>query len=391
MSVYLDHAASSPLRPEALAAFTRQLEVCGNPSSVHQFGQSTRMALEEAREKLAAVVDCDRSEIIFTSGGTESTNLAVKGIYWQRQAESPDRKVIISAYTEHHAVIDAVEWLEKAQGAEVVWLGVSERGEVNLNELAQILEQRSGEIALIALMWANNETGVITDMKAVTDLAKPHGVPVISDGVAAFGHIPISFRDSGLQALAITAHKVGGPIGVGALVISRASKLVSLTHGGGQERSMRSGTMNPAGAVAFAVAAELTVRESEELAKTHGEWVAEIIEAVTSIASDARFSRGDAPGLPNNLHFTFPGCSGDSLLFLLDSAGVAVSTGSACTAGVASASHVLLAMGRSAAEASGTLRITFGYSTTRQDIDAFLAAFPAAYEGAKKAGLNGAE
>lgn len=391
MSVYLDHAASSPLRPEALAAFTRQLEVCGNPSSVHQFGQSTRMALEEAREKLAAVVDCDRSEIIFTSGGTESTNLAVKGIYWQRQAESPDRKVIISAYTEHHAVIDAVEWLEKAQGAEVVWLGVSERGEVNLNELAQILEQRSGEIALITLMWANNETGVITDMKSVTDLAKPHGVPVISDGVAAFGHVPISFRESGLQALAITAHKVGGPIGVGALVISRASKLVSLTHGGGQERSMRSGTMNPAGAVAFAVAAELTVRESEELAKTHGEWVAEIIEAVTSIAPDARFSRGEAPGLPNNLHFTFPGCSGDSLLFLLDSAGVAVSTGSACTAGVASASHVLLAMGRSAAEASGTLRITFGYSTTRQDIDAFLAAFPAAYEGAKKAGLNGAE
>lgn len=387
MAVYLDHAATSPIRPEVLSLYVEQLQLVGNPSSVHTSGQTVRRALEEARESLAKSVDCNRNEIVFTSGGTESDNLAIKGLYWQRKAEDANRKVIISAYTEHHAVIDPIEWLAKHEGAEAIWLPVDERGVVDLVELKNILDERGAEIALISLMWANNETGVVTPIHEVTAIAAKHDVPVHSDAVAAFGHIPVSFKDSGLTALTFTAHKVGGPVGVGALVISRAAKLISVIHGGGQERGFRSGTLNAAGAKAFAKAAEIAIAELEEHAQLSQKLLQKLVSGVQAIAPTARFSRADAPGLPNNAHFTFTGCSGDSLLFLLDQAKVCVSTGSACQAGVAAASHVLLAMGRSEAEASGCLRVTFGHGNDDACVDALLEALPAAYEAAKRAGL----
>ena len=389
MPVYLDHAASSVLRHEVRDEYLAHLEVVGNPSSIHGYGQSARQLLEEAREQIAKAVDCNRSEVILTSGGTESDNLAVKGIFWQRNGDDAARKVIISAATEHHAVIDPLEWLEKAQGAEIIWLPISPEGLVDLDALARILDERASEVALITLMWANNETGVITDIHEVTALADKFRIPVHSDAVAAFGHLPISFATSGLAAMTITGHKIGAPIGVGALIVSRNTKLVEVAHGGGQERGLRSGTLSPALAKSFALAAELCVAEAEAMAAKHAMFAVEILKSLSAIEGiEVTLSRGGAAGLPNILHFSFAGCSGDSLLFLLDSAGVSVSTGSACRAGVAEPSHVLLAMGRTEAEASGCLRVSFGHSTTEAEVQAFIDALPAAYASAKKAGLS---
>lgn len=389
MPVYLDHAASSVLRHEVRDEYLAHLEVVGNPSSIHGYGQSARQLVEEAREQIAKAVDCNRSEVILTSGGTESDNLAVKGLFWQRNGEDSARKVIISAATEHHAVIDPLEWLEKAQGAEIIWLPISPEGLVDLDALARVLAERANEVALITLMWANNETGVITDIHEVTALADKYRIPVHSDAVAAFGHLPINFATSGLAAMTITGHKIGSPIGVGALIVSRNTKLVEVAHGGGQERGLRSGTLSPALAKSFALAAELCVAEAEAMAAKHAKFAVAILNSLSAIKDiEVTLSRGGAAGLPNILHFSFAGCSGDSLLFLLDSAGVSVSTGSACRAGVAEPSHVLLAMGRTEAEASGCLRVSFGHSTTQDEVQAFIDALPAAYASAKKAGLS---
>ena len=385
MAIYLDYAASVPINPEVLATYSQALAVSGNPSSTHSFGQNSRMMLEEAREALARAVGCDRNEVIFTSGGTESDNLAIKGLFWQRNKEDSKRKLVVSAYTEHHGVIDPIEWLEANEGAEAIWLPVFETGEIDLAALEVLLSERADEIALISLMWANNETGVITDIHAVTALAAKHAVPVHSDAVAAFGHLPIHFGKSGLAAMSISAHKIAGPVGVGALILSRASKLTALIHGGGQERSVRSGTMNSAGAKAFAHAAEIALKNID----SHNQHTARLIKKVRDFVeaniADSRFSRGQASGLNMNAHFTFAGLKSDGLLFLLDQAGFAVSAGSACQAGVARPSHVLLAMGRTEAEANGTLRITIGDQTTEAEIDALLSALPGAIEAARKA------
>lgn len=310
--------------------------------------------LEDARERLAKVVGCDRNEVIFTSGGTESNNLAIKGLFAKR-----DGNLIITSAAEHHAVLDAVEHLE-SQGAEVHWLSVSREGQIDLDELSRVLEERASEVALIALMWVNNETGVITPIHEVTALAAKHGVPVHTDAVAAFGHTPTHFAEAGVSTMAITAHKLGGPVGAGALIVSRATKLVPLFHGGGQERSFRAGTMDAAGAHAFAVAAETPQPDFSALEAL----------AVELISPLGKLTRGSSAGVPNILSFTFEGCSGESMLFLLDQADIAVSNGSACTAGVARASHVLLAMGFTPAEAGSAIRISFGPQTTADDIRA---------------------
>ena len=368
MKAYLDHAATSPLRPEVLAAYTQALQLVGNPSAIHSAGQAARSMLEGARERLAAVVGCDRNEVIFTSGGTESNNLAIKGLFAKR-----DGNLIITSAAEHHAVLDAVEHLEH-EGAEVHWLSMTAEGVIDLDELSKVLEERHQDVALIALMWVNNETGVITPIAEVTALAAKYGVPVHSDAVAAFGHTETDFAASGLATMAITAHKLGGPVGTGALIVSRATKLVPLFHGGGQERSLRAGTMDTAGAVAFAVAAETPQPDFAELEAL----------AVKLISPLGKLTRGNSPGVPNILSFTFEGCSGESMLFLLDQEDIAVSNGSACTAGVARASHVLLAMGMSQAEASSALRISFGPQTTVEDIHALAEALPKVVATARK-------
>ena len=389
MAVYLDHAATSPIRPEVAAEFARHLGVVGNPSAIHSFGQAAGRLVEEAREELAEAVGCNRSEVVFTSGGTEGDNLAVKGIFWQHVAASNGaRRVIVTAETEHHAILDACLWLQRHDEAEVVFVPVDARGVLDLDWLAGFLGDRGAEVALVTLMWANNETGVLTDIPAVCALAAAHGVPVHSDAVAAFGHVPIDFAGSGLAAMSITAHKVAGPVGIGALIVSRSLKLTALQHGGGHERGMRSGTLNAPAAKAFALAAKLAVAEVHARTAEFEALRDRLIAGVLATGAEVVLTRGDAPALPNNAHFTFAGCTGDSLLFLLDMAGVSVSTGSACTAGVPRASHVVMAAGRAENEAIGSMRVTLGWNSTDADVDALLAALPAALEGALKAGLS---
>ena len=388
MTVYLDYAATAPLRKEVFDCYAEHLQNLGNPSSVHSTGQKIRRALEEARESVARSVDCNRSEVIFTAGGTESDNLAIKGLYWQRNSDDIVRPLIVSSGTEHHASIDPMEWLQNHDGAEIVWLPVDYQGIIDFDFFEKFLEENHERVALVNLMWANNETGVVTDMAKVVALAKKFDIPVHSDAIAAFGHIPVSFANSGLSTMSISAHKVGGPVGAGALIVSRSTKLVSIIHGGGQERGMRSGTMNAPVAKAFALAAELAVAELETETKRLSALRDRLVKGVLALSPLAHHTASDSKRMPHNAHFTFEGCSGDSLLFLLDQQGVCVSVGSACQAGVNGPSHVLVAMGRTEREALGCIRMTLGKDSTDADIDAVLSALPKALDGAARAGLT---
>lgn len=387
--MYLDHAATTPLSAPALAALTTELSRSGNPSSLHGSGRRARRVVEDARETLARAAGSHPSEVIFTSGGTEADNLAVKGLYWARRAADPRRTRILCSAIEHPAVQDTVEWLERHEGAQVTWLPVTAEGIVRLDALEQELDDSADEIALITVMWANNEVGALQPMSSITAAAAAHGIPVHSDAVQAFGSVPVSFAESGLATMAVSGHKIGGPVGVGALLVGRAVKLTPVQHGGGQERDIRSGTLDTAGIAAFAAAADDVVthlpEESVRIASLRDRLIAgverEIPEAVLRGPRTER--------LPGNAHFTFPGCEGDSLLFLLDVAGVESSTGSACTAGVPRPSHVLLAMGLSETEARGAQRFSLGHTSTTQDVDALVAAVPEAYERARKAGMSG--
>ncbi|WP_426990216.1 cysteine desulfurase family protein [Pseudarthrobacter sp. Y6] len=392
MPVYVDHAATTPLSAEALAALTRELSRTGNPSSLHGSGRRARRSVEDAREAIATAAGAHPSEVIFTSGGTESDNLAVKGLYWARSGEDPARRRILCSAVEHHAVLDTVEWLERHEGAAVTWLPVDSEGVVDLDVLAAELAREPGTIALVTVMWANNEVGTIQPVQRIVELAHAAGVPVHSDAVQAFGSLPVDFKASGLDAMSVSGHKIGGPVGVGALLLGRAVKLTPVQHGGGQERDVRSGTLDTASIAAFAAAAEAaTARlaaESARIAALRDRLIDGVLERVPEAVL-----RG-APGrrrLPGNAHFTFPGCEGDSLLFLLDLAGVESSTGSACTAGVPRPSHVLLAMGLDEETARGAQRFTLGHASTDADVDALLAALPGAYQRARQAGMAGHE
>ena len=388
MPVYLDHAATSPIRASVLELYVATLSEVGNPASVHSFGQRSRQILEQSREEIAKAVNCDRNEVIFTSGGTESDNLAVKGLYWNANSKNPEKKVIVSAAAEHHAVLDAINWLVDSQNAELYLIPSDDQGVLDLSALANYLEQNGSRVALMSVMWANNEIGVIHPIFEITKLASEHQIPVHSDAIAALGHIPVDFAKSGLAAMTITGHKLGGPVGSGALILRRDQKLTPVNHGGGQERNLRSGTPDASSAAALALTITEAVAEQADLATKHKLMTERIIAGVKQIAPDVIVSSEKALRLPNNAHFRFPGCLGDSLLFLLDSDGVSISTGSACTAGVSGPSHVVLSLGADSDEAMGTLRITLGHSTQEADIEAFLKAFPKAYEGAKEAGLT---
>ena len=378
MPVYLDHAATTPVLPAALAAFTEALATVGNPSSIHSEGQRAKMLLEDGRAAVARSLDAEPVEVVFTSGGTESINLAVKGRYWARQQDRPRPRIVVPA-GEHHATVDTVEWLERHEGAVVDVVPLDAQGRVDLAGLEARLADAS-DVALVTFLWANNEVGTLQPVARIVELAHAAGVPVHSDAVAAYGQVPISFAASGLDALSVSAHKIGGPVGIGALVLGRRATVEPLIHGGGQQRQVRSGTQDAPAAAAFGVAAAAGVHDASAL---RDRLVAGVLEAVPS----AVLMGDPVVRLPGNAHFTFPGCEGDSLLFLLDAAGVAVSTGSACQAGVPEASHVLLAMGLSEEEARGALRITLGHTSTDADVDAFLAALPDAVARAGRAGM----
>ncbi|MFJ5954943.1 cysteine desulfurase family protein [Paenarthrobacter sp. NPDC092416] len=392
MPVYLDHAATTPMSANALAVMTRELARTGNPSSLHSAGRRARRAVEDARETLASAAGAHPSEVIFTSGGTEADNLAVKGLYWARHDENPQRTRILCSAVEHHAVMDTVEWLERHEGAEAVWLPVDADGAVRLDVLKRELERDPDSVALVTAMWANNEVGTIQPVAGIVQLANQFGIPVHSDAVQAFGSVPLDFRASGLAAMSVSGHKIGGPVGVGALFLGRSIKLTPVQHGGGQERDVRSGTLDTPAIAAFAAAANTAAEnleaESVRISALRDHLIAGVMEQVPEAV--LRGAPGDGR-LPGNAHFTFPGCEGDSLLFLLDLAGVESSTGSACTAGVPRPSHVLLAMGLDEDTARGAQRFTLGHSSSEADVDALLKALPEACSRARQAGMAGHE
>ena len=383
--VYLDHAATTPMRPEAIAAMTEELARLGNPSSLHAAGRRARRVVEESREQLAEVFGARPSEIVFTSGGTEADNLAVKGLYWARQQGS--RRRVLTTSVEHHAVLDSVRWLSQAQGADAVWLGVDSGGVVRPEALRAAIDQAPDQVTMVSVMWANNEVGTVNPVSELAEVAHEYGVPFHTDAVQAAAQLSVDFAASGADALTVTGHKLGGPVGVGALILGRGVAPVPVLHGGGQERDIRSGTLDTPAIRAFAVAAAECARcrvdETARLAELRDDLIHQVLAAVPDAVLN-----GPAPGpdrLPGNAHFSFPGCEGDALLMLLDANGIACSTGSACTAGVAEPSHVLLAMGADDSRARGSLRFSLGHTSTKHDVDALGLVIGEAVDRARRA------
>ncbi|CAA9280721.1 MAG: Cysteine desulfurase [uncultured Corynebacteriales bacterium] len=379
---YLDHAATTPMLPEAIEAVAAALAESGNPSSLHGTGRRARRVVEESRERVAAALGAKPYEVVFTGGGTESDNLAVKGLFWARRAADPRRTRVLASAVEHHAVLDSVQWLERHEGATVEWLPVDRYGRVHPDTLRAALDDT---VALVTVMWANNEVGTVQPVAALAAVAAEHGVPFHTDAVQAVGALPVDFAASGADALTVSGHKLGGPVGVGALALGRDVGLAPLLHGGGQEREVRSGTLNTAAIVGLAVATEVAVATRPATAARLTTLRDELIVGVRAAVPDAVLSGDPVDRLPGNAHFSFPGCEGDSLLMLLDARGVECSTGSACSAGVARASHVLLAMGVPAEHAVGSLRFSLGRTSTAADVDALLAVLPGAVERSRRA------
>ena len=376
MRSYLDHAATTPMRAEAVTAVTAELMRTGNPSSVHGSGRAARRVVEDARDLIAARLGADPAEVVFTGGGTEADNLAVKGAYWARR-DAGRRDVLVSAI-EHHAVGDAALWLAATQGAHVVLLEVDGSGRLDLAAYGSALSPRT---AVVSVMWANNEVGTVQPVTQVAEAARAAGAVVHSDAVQAVGHVPVDFAASGLDLLTLTAHKLGGPVGIGALLARRSAALTSVQHGGGQERDVRSGTLDVVGAAGFAAAVDVAVTTLEAEAAREVALREELYARVRAAVPDAlRFGAASvqdpAAGLPGVLSVGLPGAPGDAVVMLLDAAGVDASTGSACSAGVTAASHVLTALGVGDADARSVVRFSLGHTTTTADLERVSAVLP---------------
>ena len=374
--------------PEAVTAVSAALGELGNPSSLHGSGRRARRRVEESRERLAEALGARPSEVIFTAGGTEADNLAVKGVFWARRGADPRRRRVIASSVEHHAVLDAVEWLVDHEGADVTWLPVDRFGQVSPAALRAAIAESPDSVALVSVMWANNEVGTVQPVAELAAVAHEYGVPLHTDAVQAVGALPVDFAASGVDALTMTGHKLGGAYGSGALLLRREADCVPLLHGGGQERDVRSGTLDVPGAVGLAVATSLAVQRQAELALRVAALRDALIGGVQMAVSDVVANGHPVERLPGIAHLSFPGCEGDSLLMLLDARGVECSTGSACSAGVAQPSHVLIAMGAPATLARSSLRFSLGHTSTRADIDAVLDVIAPAVERARRAGLT---
>ena len=385
---YLDHAATTPMLPEAIAAISAALGELGNASSLHGSGRHARRRVEESREQLAASLGARPSEVVFTAGGTEADNLAVKGIYWARRDADPRRRRVIASSVEHHAVLDAVEWLATHEGAEVTWLPVDELGSVAPSALRAALADDPDATALVTVMWANNEVGTIQSIAELAAISHEFGVPLHTDAVQAVGVLPVDFAACGADALTMTGHKLGGAYGAGALLLRRDVACVPLLHGGGQEREVRSGTLDVPGAVGLALATSLAVTRQPQLAPRIARLRDSLVDGVREIVPDVAVNGHPTHRLPGIAHLSFPGCEGDSLLMLLDARGIECSTGSACSAGVAQPSHVLIAMGASAAQARGSLRLSLGHTSTAEDVAAVVGAIGPVVERARRAGIT---
>ena len=392
---YLDHAATTPLLPAALAAMTEQLARVGNASSLHASGRQARRVAEQSRKRLAEALGARPSEVLFTGGGTEGDNLAVKGMFWARRAADSRRRRIVVSPAEHHAVLDSVEWLEKHDDAEVTWLRVEPTGRVTPEALAEALGDGT-DVAVASVMWANNEIGTVSDLAALAATAHAVGVPLHTDAVQAVGQLPVDFGASGVDALTMTGHKLGGPMGAGALLLRRDAECTPLLHGGGQERDVRSGTLDVAAIVGLTVATVISVGEREVRTPRSSALRDRLVAGIVEQVPDAELNGpplddvvAGGPGrLPGNAHLSFPGAEGDALLMLLDARGIECSTGSACSAGVARPSHVLLAAGADADQARSSLRFSLGHTSTDADVDAVLAVIAPVVERARRAGTG---
>ena len=366
-SIYVDHAATTPMSPAAFKAISSQMQVLGNPSSLHTHGRSTRKSLEDAREVIARQVNCLPSEVIFTASGTEANNIALKGLFWQGKAQG--KNIVVISAIEHHAILDPAQWLADHEGAQLITVDVTANGVIDLNSLEKIINQHRNEIAVISVMHANNETGTLQPISEIVALAGE--IPVHTDAVQSFKKIPLSFSSLGVYAMTLSAHKIGGPLGIGALILRRAVEIPALLHGGGQEREIRSGTLNAPSIVAFAAAAEDNYPRENVIALRD-----QFISAVETLFPDVIVNGKNAERLPGIVNITFPGTQSDTLLLLLDSAQVSASTGSACSAGVHEASHVLLAMGHTEESAQSSLRFSFGSTSTKADLDFIVSVLP---------------
>ena len=369
MSVYLDHAATTPMFDVAIDAMNSALRNLGNPSSLHTEGRSTRKDVEDAREKIAQAVGCLASEVIFTGSGTEADNAAIKGLFWHS-----DKKVILVSSIEHHAVLDPAQWLAEHEGAELIQIPVNTDGVIDLDFVKKTVAERGSEIALISVMHSNNETGVIQPIADIVTIAGD--IPVHCDAVQSFTKVPLSFKDLGLFAMTISGHKVGGPLGIGALILRRAVEIPALLHGGGQERDIRSGTLNAPSIVAFASAVEAKLYDAKKIESLRNLFEVGVLAA----RPDAVINGKSAPRLPGISNITFPGTQSDSLLLLMDSEKVSCSTGAACTAGVHRPSHVLMAMGLTDVVSQSSLRFSFGTTNTEADVAYALSVLPTVIE-----------
>ena len=390
MTTYLDHAATTPMTPAAREAMVEQLALTGNASSLHGPGRDARRVVEESRERIAAALGARPSEIVFTSGGTEADNLAITGSLRAARAADPLRSRVVVSGVEHHAVLDVVDHAVEHEGAQATFVAPAECGAVQPDAVRAAIEEDPASVGLVSVMWANNEVGTVQDVATMAAISHEHGLAFHTDAVQAAGHLAVDFAESGVDLMSISAHKFGGPLGIGALVAKRDARLVALSHGGGQERGVRSGTLDVPAIRGFAVALTEAVERREAEAARVGVLRDRFLAGTQALDLDIRitgcWTSGDVSNrLPGNAHITIPGCEGDSMLYLLDAAGVAVSTGSACQAGIPQPSHVVLAMGRSEEEARGSLRVSFGWTSTEADVDAVLAALPEAVERARRA------
>ncbi|HET7277358.1 MAG TPA: cysteine desulfurase family protein [Dermatophilaceae bacterium] len=390
MTAYLDHAATTPMLAAAIEAMSEQMRAVGNASSLHTSGRMARRVVEESRERLARAIGARPSEVIFTAGGTEADNLAIKGTFWARRKADPTRTRLVVSAIEHHAVLDSVEYLVKEEGAEVTWVEPSPLGVVSSDAVRSAIGDSPETVALVSVMWANNEVGTVQPVREIASVAHEFGIPMHTDAVQALGDLEVDFAASGADLMTLSGHKCGGPTGIGALVARRDAQLVPLLHGGGQERQVRSGTLDVPAIRGFAVAVDASAAQRESEAARLVGLRDRLIESAVSLGYDITvtglWKAGDGiRRLPGNAHLLVPDCEGDSLLYLLDAAGVECSTGSACQAGVPQPSHVLLAMGYTEARARGALRLTLGHTSTDEDVDAFLRALPGAVERARRA------
>jgi len=386
MRIYLDNAATTAVFPEVIDLMLRELSQTGNPSSLHANGREARKDVEVAREQVAGALHCRANEVIFTAGGTEADNLAIKGLYWLAKDTNPEKNVVIVSAIEHHAVLDPALWLQSSGQATVLFAPVDSVGRVDVDALEVLLLKHRDHVALISVMWANNEVGTIQPIREISELAHKYGVLFHTDAVQAIGSLPVKFDELPIDAMTISGHKLGGPMGVGALILKRELKAIPLLHGGGQEREIRSGTLATHLIAGFGAAIELAVKNQPEYAKQVSALRDAFIRAVESKVDGAKLMGDRNERLPGNTHFCFDGTEGDALLMLLDANGVSCSTGSACTAGIAQPSHVLLAMGLSESEAIGALRFSFGRTSTLKDVETVVDLLPEIVARARRAG-----